>query len=81
MEYLKSFEAREGIDLQEKYPGCPLEGIALLARMIRFNPYKRITVYEALRHPFFASIRKEEDEKKTDPILMEFEMKGELSMG
>ena len=24
MEYLQSFESREGIDLQEKYPGCPL---------------------------------------------------------
>ena len=48
--------------------------------MIRFNPYKRITVYEALRHPFFASIRKLEDEMKTDPIMMDFEFKGELSM-
>ena len=48
--------------------------------MIRFNPYKRITVYEALRHPFFASIRKQEDEMKTDPIMMDFEFKGELSM-
>ena len=48
--------------------------------MIRFNPYKRITVYEALRHPFFASIRKQEDEMKTDPIMMDFEFKGELNM-
>ena len=48
--------------------------------MIRFNPYKRITVYEALRHPFFTSIRKQEDEMKTDPIMMDFEFKGELSM-
>ena len=47
--------------------------------MIRFNPYKRITVYEALRHPFFASIRKQ-DEMKTDPIMMDFEFKGELNM-
>lgn len=23
MDYLKSFEKKEGIDLQEKYPGCP----------------------------------------------------------
>lgn len=58
MDYLRSFEKREGIDLQEKYPGCPEEGIELLKRMIRFNPFNRITVYEALRHPFFDSIRK-----------------------
>lgn len=81
MEYLETFDRREGIDLQDMYPGCPPEGISLLKRMIRFNPYQRITVYEALRHPFFAPIRKEEDERSTEPVVMEFELKtGELEM-
>jgi cyclin-dependent kinase 12/13 len=34
------------------------QGIDLLERMLEINPYKRISVYEALNHPFF----------RTDPL-------------
>lgn len=39
-----------------------LTGLDLLTRMLHFNPNKRITVDEALAHPFLASIRKIEKE-------------------
>jgi serine/threonine protein kinase len=37
-------------------------GLDLLDRMLTFNPGKRITVEEALKHPYLASLHCEEDE-------------------
>ena len=32
----------------------PSEALDLLVRMLHFNPHKRITISEALRHPYLA---------------------------
>lgn len=48
------------------YPGAGEEAIDLLNRILVFNPYFRITVDEALTHPFFKKIRKQEKEKGSD---------------
>lgn len=44
------------------FPSTDPRGIALLERMLEFNPNKRITAEEALRDPYFDEIRLEEQE-------------------
>jgi hypothetical protein len=36
--------------------------------MLEFNPYKRITVEEALEHPYLSSLHLPEDEPVSDPV-------------
>jgi serine/threonine protein kinase len=44
-------------NLSEKYPGAPPEAIDLLTQLLHFNPSKRLTVQEALAHPYLAAVR------------------------
>jgi mitogen-activated protein kinase 6 len=39
------------------YPGAADKAVDLLTKMLQFDPRVRITVNEALGHPFFADIR------------------------
>jgi serine/threonine protein kinase len=48
------------------YPGAGDEALDLLGRILVFNPYFRITVDEALAHPFFKKVRKAEKEVNSD---------------
>ncbi len=47
--------------LQTVLPGADDVAIDLISRMFAFNPEKRITVEQALRHPFFVEYFDEED--------------------
>jgi mitogen-activated protein kinase 1/3 len=56
------------------YPGAGEDAVNLLSAVLIFNPYFRITVDEALAHPFFKKIRKAEKEVTADhEINIEFE--------
>ncbi|XP_954376.1 Map2 kinase, putative [Theileria annulata] len=56
--YVKFFAKRGFQDLRTKFKGASLESIDLLKKMLTFNPEKRISVFEALNHPYFKSISK-----------------------
>ena len=72
--YLKSFTPNERMNMQVKYPGASQEGVDLLNRMLQFNPYFRISVDEALAHPFFNRVRKPHKERESDvQVVLEFE--------
>lgn len=77
-QYLNSFPAGKRDDLNLRYPGAGEEAINLLNSMLRFNPYFRTTIDEALNHPFFSKVRKE-DKELTAPekITVEFDQSGE----
>ena len=49
-------------DLQDKYKGAPPEALDLLKKLLHFNPSKRLTVQEALSHPYLAPVRDENEE-------------------
>lgn len=66
LEYLEAFPARPKSDLNKLYPGAGDEAIDLLNRILVFNPYFRLSVEEALNHPFFKKVRKNEKESKSD---------------
>ena len=68
------FTPNERLNMQNKYPGASQEGIDLLNRMLQFNPYFRISVDEALAHPFFNRVRKPHKERESDiQVVLEFE--------
>jgi len=49
-------------DLQQLFKDAPSQAIDLLDKMLQFDPAKRITVVEALRHPYFGELHDENDE-------------------
>lgn len=66
-------------EFAEIYPSASPEAIDLLNKMIVFNPYKRLSVDQCLEHPFFAPIRKKEEELSSpSPLHIPFEEEGEL---
>lgn len=72
--YLKSFVPIDRIDFQKKYPGASPEAADLINRMLQFNPYFRITIEEALTHPFFTKVKKPHKEVLSEvKISLDFE--------
>jgi len=74
LEYIKSLEKREKIPFSQIYPDANPLAIDLMEKMLAFNPHKRISVDEALRHPYLAGLhnpRKELDCKV--PFDFDFE--------
>lgn len=57
LEFLRNEPPRPAMDFRVKYPEASTEALDLLVRMLKFFPQDRITMDEALSHPFFASIR------------------------
>ncbi len=69
--YVKGFEKHDRKSFSELLPHAPAKAIELLERMLTFNPYYRITAKEALRHEYFADVRKKEQEKEaTEPLSL-----------
>ncbi|KAG9393145.1 Mitogen activated protein kinase 13 [Carpediemonas membranifera] len=54
--YLKSLPPKRGIPIKHLLPKASPEAVDLLNRMLTFNPMDRITVEEALKHPFITSV-------------------------
>jgi serine/threonine protein kinase len=50
------------VPLPELFPGSSPECLDLLDKMLDLNPTRRITVEEALTHPFLESMHDPEDE-------------------
>jgi serine/threonine protein kinase len=51
---------------------CPfgtLQGVDLLRRMLQLNPSKRITIDEALEHPYLASLHCPDDEPVAESVF------------
>jgi len=74
LEYLSAFPARQRLDISTLYPGAGADALDLLNKILVFNPYFRISVDEALNHPFFKKVKKAEKEMcSTKEITIEFE--------
>ncbi|KAH7352521.1 hypothetical protein KP509_19G049800 [Ceratopteris richardii] len=60
--FLRELPKYEKQSLREKYPMVPPEAMDLVEKMLEFNPARRITVEDALAHPYLASFHDESDE-------------------
>lgn len=64
------------------FPGSPAEALDLLNRMLDLNPLRRITVDEALSHPFIEAMHDPEDEPAfVGAIDFSFEEDPNLDLG
>lgn len=77
--YLSGLPKKEPRDLQKRsFPGAPPDAVDLLKKMLVFNPDKRITVEQALAHPFLASTQNKAKEHVADASIVAIE-DGKLS--
>eukprot|EP00474_Spongospora_subterranea_P009363 CRZ09821.1 hypothetical protein [Spongospora subterranea] len=60
--YIRSLPIKARVPLEIVYPMATAEAIDLLQKMLMFSPEKRITVEEALAHPYLASLHDPNDE-------------------
>jgi serine/threonine protein kinase len=73
IKYLKSLPKKERQNLQALFPKANPMAIDLLSKMLHFNPEKRITVEQALKHPYLQSLHDEEDEPTCNIFDFTFE--------
>ncbi|KAG5495109.1 hypothetical protein JKF63_02162 [Porcisia hertigi] len=61
--YLRKKGHRPAVDWRERYPKASAEALDLLRRMLVFNPNQRITVLQAMRHPFLEQLHDDADDE------------------
>jgi mitogen-activated protein kinase 15 len=66
---IESLPAMRTKPLAEMFASAPPEALDLMGKCLQFNPDKRITAYEALRHPYVSSFHNEADEPACARIL------------
>eukprot|EP00644_Phytophthora_capsici_P001030 jgi/Phyca11/9954/fgenesh1_pm.PHYCAscaffold_43_\ len=67
--FMKNQPMRPGVPFSKLFPKATPEAVNLLQRMLVFDPVKRISVEEALEHPYLASLHNLEDEPVADSIF------------
>eukprot|EP01008_Symbiontida_sp_HLA12_P001250 NODE_2333_length_488_cov_64.361644_g2316_i0.p1 GENE.NODE_2333_length_488_cov_64.361644_g2316_i0~~NODE_2333_length_488_cov_64.361644_g2316_i0.p1 ORF type:complete len:126 (+),score=30.98 NODE_2333_length_488_cov_64.361644_g2316_i0:44-379(+) len=60
--YLRNMAKKRGRPFKEVVPSAGTKAISLLERMLIFNPDKRISAADSLRHPFLSHLYDEADE-------------------
>lgn len=67
-EFIQSLPKRKPKDLTKLFKGASPEAIDLLSKFLIFDPQKRITIQEALEHPYMAGLHEDEDEPTTECV-------------
>ena len=55
MRFLAKLPIPKGVKMNTAFPNANKDALDLLENMLVFNPNKRISVLEALNHPYFAA--------------------------
>ena len=66
--FMRSLPAKTGKDFNELFRSANPEAIDLLKKMLIFDPAQRITIKQALEHPYMAALHMEEDELEGEPV-------------
>jgi|Transcript_15665 mitogen-activated protein kinase 15 len=66
---LNSMKAPDTPRLEARFPGASPEALDLLSKLLHFNPEKRISAEEALRHPYVAQFSNPDDEPVADRTI------------
>ena len=75
--YIGCFTKRDGVGLAEKFKNSSADAVDLLSKMLQFNPTARVTVDDALEHPFFQEVKHLETVAR-DQVFLQFELEPEL---
>ncbi|XP_044871592.1 mitogen-activated protein kinase 7-like [Mauremys mutica] len=67
--YIQSLPSRQPVPWESLYQQADRSALALLAKMLRFDPRERIAVAEALKHPFVAKYHDPDDEPGCVPAF------------
>ena len=79
--YITSLEEKQKINLSEIIPSANKLALDLLDKMLDLNPIRRITVEEALKHPYLEQLHEPEDEPTFEgEIDFTFEYNPKLSL-
>ena len=71
-EYIRSLPFKKNIPWKMMFPKTAVLALDLLERLLAFNPVKRISVEDALKHRYLEPYHDPEDEPTVDPIPGEF---------
>lgn len=66
LQYIQSMEGKPPVPLKQIYPKANPLALDLMEKMLTFNPKKRISVEEALDHPYFKGLRIKKTEVACD---------------
>ena len=75
--YNRSLPPSPKANFEEMYPEANPLAIDLLRKMLEFHPERRITVEQALQHPYLASLHDPMVEPASEPSPFEFEFEDE----
>jgi mitogen-activated protein kinase 1/3 len=67
-EYIRALPFRKGKDFKTMFHGANELAIDFLEKCLTFSPKRRITVVEALQHPYFEPYHDVDDEPVANPI-------------
>ncbi len=71
-EYIRNLPFRKKVSFAMLFPASNPLAVDLMEKMLTFNPSKRITVEEALAHPYLALYHDPEDEPVAAPLPPDF---------
>jgi len=73
LKFMRTLKSLEGIPLKKLCPGICSDGADLLSRLLEPNPKDRISVEDALAHPYVSNFRDESTELECEPFDIAYE--------
>uniref|UniRef100_A0A8C7E5D5 Mitogen-activated protein kinase 7 n=1 Tax=Naja naja TaxID=35670 RepID=A0A8C7E5D5_NAJNA len=67
--YIQSLPSRQPVPWDNLYQNADRKALSLLSKMLRFDPRERISVVEALNHPFLSKYHDPDDEPDCVPAF------------